>query len=76
LTENEFEMATQLAERDRADAIAAARRTVDAEGSAECEDCECTIPHARRLAAPFATRCIECQEAHELARQHYFHRFF
>lgn len=76
MTEQQFEMASALAERDRADAIAAARSQVAAQGSESCEDCEELIPMERRLAAPFAVRCLDCQAANELARHHFFNRFF
>lgn len=76
MTEQQFEMAAQLAERDRAEAIAAARSQVNAQGSETCEDCDQLIPMERRLAAPFAVRCLDCQSANELARHHFFNRFF
>lgn len=31
-----------------------------------CEDCEATIPLARRLAVPGVRRCVRCQEAADL----------
>jgi len=37
-------------------------------GAVECEDCGCDIPAARRKAAPFATRCVACQEQSERMR--------
>lgn len=69
-------MAAALAERDRAEAIAAAHRVIEAQGRADCEECDTPIPHERRLAAPFATRCLDCQQAQELAQHHFFNRFF
>lgn len=36
-------------------------------GVTECEDCGEDIPPARLAAAPFATRCIHCQENFERA---------
>lgn len=77
MTEQQFEMASALAESDRADAIAAAGRLVAVPGTAECEGCGDQIPPERRQAAPWATRCLGCQEAHELAQHHHiFNRFF
>lgn len=76
MTEQQFEWAAALEERNRADAIAAAHRVIEAEGQADCEDCGELIPPERRLAAPFATRCLSCQVAQELAQQHFFNRFF
>lgn len=31
-----------------------------------CEDCEAEIPVGRLNAMPFALRCVECQEKHEI----------
>lgn len=42
--------------------IAAQRALVQGAGSDECEDCGCEIPADRRAAAPWAVRCIHCQE--------------
>lgn len=36
-----------------------------------CEDCDKPIPEARRLAFSGVTRCIHCQERHELLSRHY-----
>lgn len=54
------------AERDRT--IAAACAAVSAAGSDVCIDCGATIPTERRLAAPWAKRCIECQQFYEAER--------
>ena len=76
MDESNFELASQLDERNRAEAIDAARAMVEREGTPDCEACGEPVGTERRLAAPWATRCIDCQQAHELARAHYFHRFF
>ncbi|MFV0409779.1 MAG: TraR/DksA C4-type zinc finger protein [Paracoccus sp. (in: a-proteobacteria)] len=47
---------------------AGARRisaAVSAPGSRYCCDCGEAIEEARRKAAPFAVRCITCQQSHE-----------
>jgi phage/conjugal plasmid C-4 type zinc finger TraR family protein len=31
-----------------------------------CEDCFVGIPEARRVAVPHCTRCVDCQEIHEI----------
>jgi phage/conjugal plasmid C-4 type zinc finger TraR family protein len=50
-------------------AIARARRVVvGGVGSSTCEECGDEIGQARRVAAPWATRCVECQEMAERAR--------
>lgn len=33
-----------------------------------CEDCETLIPEKRLKAAPWATRCIRCQEIYEAGK--------
>ena len=38
-------------------------------GAVACEECDAEIPAARRKAAPFATRCLHCQELHERGRR-------
>lgn len=49
------------------DAVASARRRLpNAESGASlehCEECEATIPDARRKALPGVRRCVACQEA-------------
>lgn len=36
--------------------------------AAECVDCGEPIPEGRREAAPWATRCVDCQQRHEAIR--------
>ncbi len=50
-------------ERARLSGIFQAR--VSPSGVTECEDCGDTIPAERLAAAPFATRCLHCQELFE-----------
>lgn len=50
-------------ERSRLSGIFQAR--VAPSGFTECDDCGDPIPAARLAAAPFATRCIHCQEIFE-----------
>lgn len=45
--------------------LARNRGVVEAEGTSECVECGSEIEQARRAAAPFARRCIECQFDHE-----------
>jgi len=49
----------------RAQLSAQLRARVVPSGADECEDCGTQIPHARKMAAPFAARCIHCQEIFE-----------
>jgi len=60
-----FDLAELRAEQERDAAIATAHNTVGRIGSLVCVDCTEDIEEARRLAAPFAQRCIECQNLHE-----------
>lgn len=77
MDERYLEHAERLAADERADAIAASQRAIDALGQEECEGCGELIPPDRRHAAPFATRCLECQSAIELSRkQQLFSRLF
>lgn len=49
----------------RANLSAQIRARVAPSGALECDDCGEPIPEERRRAAPFATRCVECQERFE-----------
>lgn len=50
---------------ERAAIAARAARRVAFSGVMHCEDCSDPIPEERRVAAPFATRCIDCQQKFE-----------
>lgn len=60
-----FDCAALLEQQERDALIAVASVSVRAHGADACVECGCVIPKARRIAAPFALRCIECQEAIE-----------
>lgn len=65
---NAEEMLRQAEERveaERMRSIAAACAAVSAPGAEICVDCGVAIPPERRLAAPWAKRCVECQEFYE-----------
>lgn len=47
---------------ERTAGVAAVLARMQGQGADECEDCGCDIPAARRAAAPWAVRCIHCQE--------------
>lgn len=66
MDERRHEMAEAAAASERADAISACQRTVQGMGQDECESCGELIPPERRQAAPFAVRCISCQQAIEM----------
>ncbi|WP_224825611.1 TraR/DksA C4-type zinc finger protein [Cognatishimia sp. MH4019] len=50
-------------ERDRMANVA--RSAVRQVGNSDCVECGRQIPEARRQAAPFADRCIDCQQDKE-----------
>lgn len=68
---NNEELMQQAAERIEAErhrSIAVASAAVAVSGTEICLDCGATIPPERRLVAPWAKRCIECQEFFEAER--------
>lgn len=69
--ERAIEQAEQRAAQEREAGIRFARSVVEQAGTAICEDCGVEISRARRAAAPFATRCIDCQTAAERRRWQY-----
>lgn len=60
-----FELADQRAEQEREAGVQAARHFVGQRGSPICIDCGEPIEEARRAAAPFARRCIDCAKLSE-----------
>ena len=65
LNENALDLAEARIEGERAAGVKAVRLSLVCEGADECIDCDRPIPEARRKAAPFARRCIGCQQARE-----------
>lgn len=59
------ELAELRAAQERDAGIAKATAAVKQAGSDDCADCGETIDTERRKAAPFATRCITCQQIFE-----------
>jgi phage/conjugal plasmid C-4 type zinc finger TraR family protein len=57
--------AEQAVELETAAGIAQVQGAVSGQGSDECHDCGAPIDDARRQAAPFARRCVQCQTAAE-----------
>lgn len=62
------DQATGLEMADRACGVAAVRSLIQGPGADDCEDCGEDIPKARRLAAPWAVCCVECQQLREVSR--------
>lgn len=65
-----LDQADLRAEQERETSIAAASAAVSLRGRMICQDCPSKISDERRAAAPFARRCIECQETYELEHRH------
>ncbi|PWB34663.1 conjugal transfer protein TraR [Pseudomonas sp. SDI] len=65
-----FDRAQALEQRQRDQAIAAARAQAPSSGPSltHCEDCDSEIPEARR-ALGGKTRCVPCQSLHERAQR-------
>jgi phage/conjugal plasmid C-4 type zinc finger TraR family protein len=64
--------ATGLEEADRIGGVAMVRERLQGQGAEFCIDCDEEIPAKRRAAAPWAERCISCQDDHDKreARRH------
>lgn len=45
--------------------VAAVREKLQGQGAEFCIDCDEEIPAKRRAAAPWAERCISCQDDHD-----------
>lgn len=60
-----LDRASELEEAERAAGTQAVRAQLAQPGATECEDCGDEIPEARRIAAPWAVRCVYCQEVAE-----------
>ncbi|MBI1495385.1 TraR/DksA C4-type zinc finger protein [Halocynthiibacter styelae] len=65
MSERDIERAEARVQQECDASLARNRDVVEAEGTSECIDCGDEIEAARRAAAPFARRCIECQLDHE-----------
>lgn len=64
-----LDKANTLAELERLSGVSAVRSKLSGNGQDWCEDCGDTIPPERRKAAPWATRCVYCQEVSEVGRR-------
>ena len=60
-----LDRASELEEAERAAGAQSVRAQLAQPGATECEDCGDQIPEERRLAAPWAVRCVYCQEVVE-----------
>lgn len=68
-TSDIFDAATVREEIHREAAIANARAPVNRPGREDCEDCGEEIPLQRRIAVPWAIRCLDCEAVHEIGRR-------
>lgn len=57
--------ASGLEEADRIGGVASVVAKMQGQGADECEDCGLEIPKPRRLAAPWAVCCVDCQSLRE-----------
>ena len=64
-----LERAFGLEEEVRAGGVAAVRERLQGQGAEFCADCDVEIPKPRRLAAPWAVCCVDCQSLRE-GRRH------
>lgn len=63
-----LDLASELAESERGRGVAAVLASISGEGCDDCQDCGDQIPQARRAAAPWAVRCVDCQSDFEHKR--------
>ena len=59
---DEIDRADGVIEAERLSGVEAVRSRMAGAGRADCEECGCGIPEARRAAVPWAVRCAPCQE--------------
>ena len=60
-----FDLAAARTDQERDAGVADAGIALKQTGSTICIECGAPISDKRRLAAPFARRCIDCQTLHE-----------
>ena len=65
-TRDALQAANLTRHRSTLKAIEEALRKIDEGDYGICEDCDEDIPIGRLNAMPFAVRCIDCQEKHEM----------
>jgi phage/conjugal plasmid C-4 type zinc finger TraR family protein len=68
---DDADKAQLLTESEAESGINRVRAEVNGIGQEFCEDCECEIPAARRIAYPAAIRCTPCQTDHEKLQRLY-----
>jgi phage/conjugal plasmid C-4 type zinc finger TraR family protein len=60
-----IELAQHRVAQERDAGLARVAAIVNRQGELECQTCGVDIPLTRRVAAPFAVRCVDCQNKHE-----------
>ena len=63
ITQHHLEQADHQREQQRLERMRSELRGLNI---SDCEDCGEAIPEERKQRIPTATRCVPCQEAHEL----------
>ena len=53
---------------ERSAGVAAVLGRMQGQGADHCEDCGCEIPADRRAAAPWAVRCVHCQQIEDMKK--------
>jgi phage/conjugal plasmid C-4 type zinc finger TraR family protein len=64
-SDDESEIAQQHSLHIHMNAVHKIRSALTGPGSDVCLDCDIDIPKQRRIAVPWAVRCVDCQEYHE-----------
>lgn len=62
---DKLDIASDLADAERTRGAQVVLNRMKSDGCEDCLDCDERIPTARRVAAPWAVRCIDCQILHE-----------
>lgn len=61
------DIANDYAEQELADRLFGRVQYVG-QSATHCEDCDCEIPEARRVAVKGCVRCVDCQEISEVRK--------
>lgn len=65
ISNSAIERAEERVLQEVANGIGRVSTRLNEKGTFRCVDCDNEINEARRIAAPFAKRCVDCQQLHE-----------
>lgn len=65
---DELDQVEENVRRERDEGVHRVRRALQASGATECAECGDELSAARMAAAPFSSRCAECQAGWERRR--------